>query len=185
MDRKVKWGILGYAWIARDRVIPGMKILKELLDQKAVGGCLRDVGCYPLNLIGWILDDYPIAISAEKTMFQGVDHALTANLRYKNGVLANISCGFDGCSAMVTEINGTKGSILIRDSFIDTTAPLLVIDGDGRTRQIPVESSSCYQAEVEEFSDAVLNNREPALKIKETIRNCRLIEEVLETARIM
>lgn len=147
------------------------------------GGSLRDVGCYPVNLIGWILNDYPTAVSAEKTVFQGVDHALVANLRYKNGVTANISCGFDACSVMLTEINGTKGSILVRESFIDNENPIQVFYEDGRVDLIPVENSDCYQLEVEEFSDAVLHDREPALGLKESIRNCGLIEEILEKAR--
>ncbi len=191
------------------RFLPGIRALKEALEQGAVGeirhiysthrfylqnngdvrvnqelggGCLRDVGCYPVNLIGWLTDDYPQSVSAEKTMFQGVEHALAASLKYKNGVTANISCGFDGCSSMVTEINGTKGSILVRDTFIDTTKPILLTAADGRTEEILVEDSDCYMLEVEEFSDAVLKNREPALGLEETIRNCRLIEAILKAA---
>ncbi|MBS6952206.1 MAG: Gfo/Idh/MocA family oxidoreductase [Enterocloster asparagiformis] len=191
------------------RFLPGIRALKEALEQGAVGeirhiysthrfylqnngdvrvnqelggGCLRDVGCYPVNLIGWLTDDYPQCVSAEKTMFQGVEHALAASLKYKNGVTANISCGFDGCSSMVTEINGTKGSILVRDTFIDTTKPILLTSADGRTEEILVEDSDCYMLEVEEFSDAVLKNREPALGLEETIRNCRLIEAILKAA---
>lgn len=72
---------------------------------------------------------------------------------------------------MLTEINGTKGSILIRDTFIDTRLPILVTDADGRTEEVPVEDSDCYMLEVEEFSDAVLTDREPALGLQETIRN--------------
>ena len=121
------------------RFLPGIKALKGVLESGAIGeichiysthrfylqddgdvrvnrelggGSLRDVGCYPVNLIGWLLNDYPQAVSAEKTMFQGVEHALVASLKYKSGVTANISCGFDGCSSMLTEINGTKGSKL-------------------------------------------------------------------------
>ncbi len=192
------------------RFLPGTRELKRLLDKKVIGevrhiysthrfyledkenvrvneqlggGSLRDVGCYPINLLGWVLNDYPIAVSAEKTVFQGVDHALVANLRYKNGVTANISCGFDACSVMLTEINGTKGSILIRESFIDNENPILVFYEDGRMESVSVENSDCYQLEVEEFSDAVLHGREPVLGLKESIRNCGLIEELLEKAR--
>lgn len=192
------------------RFLPGIRTLKEILDRGTIGeirhiysthrfylqndgdvrvnrelggGSLRDVGCYPVNLIGWLTDAYPEAVSAEKTVFQGVEHALVAGLKYKNGVTANISCGFDGCCCMVTEINGTRGSILIRDTFIDTTKPILVMDADGNTEEIPVEDSDCYMLEVEEFSDAVLKDREPALGLEETIRNCKLIEAILEAAK--
>ncbi len=192
------------------RFLPGVKTLKRLLDEGEIGkirhiysthrfylednqnvrvnaelggGSLWDVGCYPVNLISWLLGDYPVAISAEMNVFQGVDHALVANLRYKDGVTANISCGFDGHSMKLTEINGTKGSILVRSTFIDTNLPIEVFYPDGRIRQIPVEENDCYQLEVEEFSDAVLQGRKPVLELEETIRNCRLMEKILQVAR--
>ena len=152
------------------------------VNQNLGGGSLRDVGCYPVNLLGWILEDYPEKIAAVKTEIQGVDYSLAASLRYKNGVTANISCGFDGHSSMITEINGTKGSLLIRDTFIDTQKSIWLTDMQGNMEEIPVEKSNCYQLEVEEFSKAILSDQEPPLSLKETARNCRLIEEILRAA---
>lgn len=191
------------------RFLPGIDKLREILDSGEIGqirhiysthrfylendgdvrvsrelggGCLRDVGCYPVNLIGLLTDGYPESVSAERTVFQGVDHALTACLRYKDGVTANISCGFDGCSVMVTEINGTRGSILMRNTFIDSESPILVFDAGGVMREVPVKQGQCYRLEVEQFSAALLEGREMPLTLDETERNCRLMEAILLAA---
>lgn len=193
------------------RFLPGMKKLKELLEQGTIGqilhiysshrfrlenendvrvnkelggGSLRDVGCYPVNLAGWILEDEPLEISARKNVFQGVDYALTACLRYKSGAMVNLSCGFDSCGVQVTEINGTKGSILMRNTFIDSKYPIQVFDSSGNLQEITVEPSDCYEQEVREFSDAVLQERDAPLSMKESKRNCRIIENILQAAQM-
>lgn len=150
------------------------------VDEGLGGGSLWDVGCYPVNLIGWILKEEPILYSVEKEMFQGVDFALLACLCYQNGVTASISCGFDGCSAMLTEINGTKGSILMVDSFIDSDTPIIVIGKDKKVIQYPVEAGNCYLLEIEGFSLALLERRKPVLSLEESLRNNGLIEKLLK-----
>lgn len=147
------------------------------------GGSLRDVGCYPINIIRFILNDYPVSFCAKKVEFQGVDSSLTAILKFKNGVIATASAGFDSKSAQLTEINGTKGSMIIRDSFIDTESPILVISGlDGTVTEYKVEACERYRLQVEEFSDAVLYNRAPVLNLSEVVSNNKLIEEILKAA---
>ncbi len=146
------------------------------------GGSLRDVGCYPINIIGMIIKDEPVSFCAQKVMFQGVDKALSAVLKYKSGAICTASSGFDACSTLLTEINGTQGTIIMRDSFIDTDVPILLIK-DGVTTEVPIQACKRYVLEVEEFSDAVLCDREPALDLNEVVRNNRLIEKILEVAQ--
>jgi len=148
------------------------------------GGSLRDVGCYPINIIGLILNDYPISFTAQKVEFQGVDSSLTAVLKYKNGVIATASAGFDAQSTLLTEINGTRGSMIIRDSFIDTDTPILVISGlEGTTTEYKIKACERYCLEVEEFSDMVINDLAPALDLSEVVRNNKLMEEILKIAQ--
>lgn len=147
------------------------------------GGSLRDVGCYPINMVSRILDDYPEQICVQKTMVQGVDLAVSAILKYPNGVMASIHSGFDSCSSQITEIDGTRGSMIIRDSFIDQDerdTPIQVIGSDGVCTEYRLTPSHQYQAEVEEFSRAIIEEREPELNLDETLRNIRLMEAILE-----
>ena len=190
------------------RLSPRIRKLNELLDSGAIGqirniqscfrfilsnwdniklkpdlggGSLWDVGCYPINLIGMILKQAPISYSAQKVMQNGVDIGFSAILKYPGGVLCTVNSGFDSHSAFLTEINGTEGSLLIPDTFQGTDAPMLLLQGD-QTTKIPVESCERYVLEVEEFSDAILTNREPILSLEETVRNTELMRELLECA---
>ena len=145
------------------------------------GGSLRDVGCYPINLIGMIMQDEPVCVCAQKVTFQGVDLALSAVLKYKNGVLCTVSSGFNAQSPVVTEINGTQGTILMRETYDQTDAPILLIK-DGVTTELPVPACRRYVLELEAFSAAILENREAPLDLEETVRNNRLIERILKAA---
>lgn len=146
------------------------------------GGSLLDVGCYPVNIIGMILQDEPVSICAQKTVRYGVDYSLSAVLKYQNGVLCTVSSGFDSQSSMFTEINGTDGTILMRDSFDQTDAPILLIKG-GTATEIPVKACKRYVLEVEEFASSILEGREPCLSLEESARNVRLMERILEAAQ--
>lgn len=152
------------------------------LDASLGGGSLWDVGCYPINLIGQILKQMPEVIQAVKVDRQGVDFALSAVMRYPNEVMAVVNCGFDAQSDQTTEINGTEGSILMRDSFFDSDAPILVVK-DGTTLTLPVPACKRYVLQVEAFSRAVLTGGDSPLPLSETLHNIALIERILQVAQ--
>ncbi len=145
------------------------------------GGSLWDVGCYPINLIGMIMGEEPVSLCAQKTEKHGVDYSLTAVMKYRSGALCTASCGFDSDSALVSEINGSTGGILMRDSFHETDTPILLIR-DGIAEEIPVPACRRYVLEVEDFADAIINRRDPGFSLKETVRNIGLIQRILQAA---
>ncbi|HSK69262.1 MAG TPA: gfo/Idh/MocA family oxidoreductase, partial [Candidatus Limnocylindria bacterium] len=124
----------------------------------------------------------PVSIQALKTARDGVDGSLTAVLKYRSGAICAVDGGFDAQSALVSEICGTKGSLLIRDTFADTGTPIL-LTRDGVTEEVPVEPCSRYVLQMEDFADAILNRRAPGFALAETIRNCGIIERILQTAK--
>jgi len=152
------------------------------LDPALGGGSLWDVGCYPVNLIGMILQDEPISVCAMKTVRQGVEFSLDAVLKYENGAICTLGSGFDSHTAQLTELSGTEGTILVQDSFDGTDVPILLYK-NGTITEIPVEASERYVLEIEDFSNAVLMDREPSFTLDETVRNIRLINRILEAAK--
>lgn len=151
------------------------------LNESLGGGSFRDVGCYPVNLIGMILNDEPLSVCAKKVSFQGVDMALSAVLKYKNDVLCTISSGFNSQSGILTEINGSKGSLILRDTFDGTDIPILLVQ-EGVTTEIPVEACSRYVLQIEAFSKALLEGLDSPLDLRESVRNNRLIARILAAA---
>lgn len=143
------------------------------------GGSLHDVGCYPVNFISMVLKDHPQSISAQAIKKQGVDVALTASLRYEGDVLATVNCSFLGDSVELTEITGSTGTLVIRDTFYDSDLPILLYRGEEETAY-SVEPCDRYQKELEAFADCILNDTEVPLPLEESVMNNRLIREILE-----
>lgn len=146
------------------------------------GGSLWDVGCYPVNLIGLLTGCEPLEIRALREEFQGVDASLSAVMRYPGGVMCTLSCGFDSQCAMVTEINGTQGSLVLTDTFDESDAPIRLIR-DGREDQIAIAACHRYTLEIEDFGKAVLTGRPLIYNTDETVRNTRVINRILEAAK--
>lgn len=145
------------------------------------GGSFWDVGCYPVNLAGMVFQQMPVSVSAMKTEKRGVDFSLSALLQYQSGALCSVSGGFDAQSAQLTQINGTKGSLVFQDVFLGPPSPVKLYQ-NGVLMEYPVQDCDSYQNQVEDFAGAILEGREPAFKLEETIRNTELITRILNAA---
>lgn len=156
------------------------------------GGSLYDVGCYPVNFIGLVLDTItgsaagmgprPDSIQARSVDVDGVDELFSAVLRYPNGVLASAHSGFNAHGRMVSEIVGTKGVLEIPSTFLGTAGAMLLIAGDQR-QEIAIPESDRYRLQVEDFAAAILEKRPPLLTAEETLRNIELLDALYAAAR--
>lgn len=153
------------------------------LNKDLDGGALHDVGCYPINVIGMITGETPIKIKALKNSYRGVDVSLSAILKYPSGIIATLDCGFDSKSCLLTEVSGTKGSIVMRDTFLGTDAPVVtVMNSVGPMEIHQIDASMRYEDEVNAVSKAILEGKKELLSFEETIRNNQLIADILAVA---
>jgi predicted dehydrogenase len=146
------------------------------------GGSLYDVGCYPVNFAGMITGSVPVSIAAKAEFQNGVDVLLSSILQYQNGTIANLNCGFNAYDRVFSEIIGTKGILEIPDTFSGNSGTIILTTETGR-QEINVVESDRYLLEVEDFADAVINNRQPLFSLEETIRNMEVIDRLLELIR--
>lgn len=152
------------------------------LDKALGGGSLYDVGCYPVSFIGMITGEYPEAVSVESVMEDGADLIFSAVLKYKSGIIACISGGFNAYRRVYSEIIGTKGVMEIPDTFLGESGIITITTDSGRA-EVAVAESERYLLEVEDFSNAVKNNSEPYVSLEESERNMRLIDELYSMMR--
>jgi predicted dehydrogenase len=156
------------------------------------GGALYDVGCYPVNFIGMVLDEanktapdssaLPDSVSVECVRTGGVDLAFSALLKYPSGLIASLNCGFNAQKRVHSEIVGIKGALEVPDTFFDNAGSLVLTVGEER-REIPVAPSDHYRLEVEDFADAILQNRAPHFSLAETQRNAELMDRLFAASR--
>ncbi|HEX2861049.1 MAG TPA: Gfo/Idh/MocA family oxidoreductase, partial [Lacunisphaera sp.] len=156
------------------------------------GGSLNDVGCYPVNFIGLVLDTLagcapgagpqPESLLAQSVDVNGVDEMFSALLRYPGGVTAALHSGFNAHSRMAAEIIGTTGMLEVPFTFLGHEGPLTLTTGDQK-QEIAVPESDRYQLQAEDFADAILQNRPPRLTPEETLRNQELLDRLHAAAR--
>lgn len=105
-------------------------------------------------------------------MFTGV-------LKYENDIIAVINSSFNTFDRNYSEIIGTKGIIKIPDTFLDTEGTITVITKEGLT-EIDVGESDRYLYEIEDFANAILNDRKPYLSMDDSIRDMRVMDRLLK-----
>jgi D-xylose 1-dehydrogenase (NADP+, D-xylono-1,5-lactone-forming) len=153
------------------------------------GGSLYDVGCYPVNFIGLVADTVnpgpaalPESVSVQCVREHGIDTIFSALLKYPSGLVAGVNCGFNAHRRVFSEIIGTLGTLEIPDTFFDNPGHLTLTIGDQR-REIPVPQSDRYRLEVEDFADAILQNRPPQFSLTETLRNSLVLDQLLAASQ--
>lgn len=152
------------------------------------GGSLYDVGCYPVNFIGMVVDkmsggsSMPESVSVELDRTGGVDVIFSALMKYRSGLIASANCGFNAQKRVFSEIVGTKGALEIPDTFLDNAGALTLTIAEERD-QIRVEASDRYQLEIEDFAEAILHRREPGLSLNETQRNMEVLDRLFAACK--
>jgi len=155
------------------------------------GGSLYDVGCYPVNFIGMVINEItrgqpggamPEAISAQCTRSGGVDIIYSALLKYPSGLIASLNSGFNTQRGVASEIVGTRGALEIPDTFSDNPGNLTLTTGEERC-EISVEGSDRYLLEVEDFADTIVQGRAPRLSLAETQRNMEIMDRLHAAAK--
>jgi xylose dehydrogenase (NAD/NADP) len=156
------------------------------------GGALYDVGCYPVNFVGMVVDaiageapgagGQPESVAVECVRVGGVDLNFSALLRYPSGLLAALHCGFNAHKRVFAEITGTQGVLEIPDTFFDPAGVLTLTLGEER-REIAVAASDRYRHEVEDFAEAIRQKRSPQFSLVETLRNAEVMDRLLAASR--
>lgn len=111
------------------------------------GGAMMDLGCYPLNWVLMTMSAAPVDVSASATLTRrGVDESMQAQLKFANGVTAEIatSMALDQVVETRLQVVGEKGEI----DFINPIAPhmgaSLTCQVNGETEIAPIDPVTTY-----------------------------------------
>ena len=156
------------------------------------GGALYDIGCYPVNFIGFVADELagrpdsggvqPASVSATCVRAGGIDVSFSALLNYAGGLVAAAHCGFDTHKRVCAELVGTLGVLEIPDTYFDNPGLLTLTIGEER-RELPVAESDRYRHEVEDFAAAILGQHAPQFPLAESLRNAEVLDRLFAAAR--
>ncbi len=151
------------------------------------GGCLWDVGVYPLSLAQTIFGGPPERVTALQSLGpSGVDEAFVGVLRYPGGGLAQIAASFRAPFYTQATIVGTQGRLEIAQPFVgigETTDGLVVVDAAGKRQKLVVPQQELYAGEVADMHAAILDGAPPYLSLSETRRHVQTALALYQAAQ--
>lgn len=167
------------------------------------GGTLIDMGGHCIDLLEMFFGRVvKVSCFINNTIhdYKSEDSA-TAMLFFENGALGTVDTFFcipDNSSKNVLELYGSKGSILAKGTIGQGSAGEMTAfleQGDeeydaqqarmeGQGISIDPEPVNTYQAEIEEFSRAIIDDREPAISAELGLRSQKILTACYESARL-
>ena len=158
--RLVKSGSLGEpAYLKADFAFPGLDRDPKgrLLNPELAGGSLLDIGIYPVFLAYWMLGVPQSFRAVAKFHPTGVEKQIGLLFEYPNAI-ALLYSGLSSHSEMRAEISCTKGNIYIRPRWHETDGFEVVVEGEGRSVDMPTLGKG-YTQEIVEVHECLRQGR--------------------------
>ena len=163
------------------------KIDKEgrLFNKKLGGGSILDLGCYPVSFITMLLekfkfihfDDYKVFRKKVEVGETGVDIDSKIEMKVNNKIIIELSSSFKKNIGLATEIYGSKGSIVIPNTWTGSSNIILKKENN---KDIIVfdEIDDIYLDQINTISNNLLNNN-IGHNIDNMLLNMKIIDQWL------
>ncbi len=148
------------------------------------GGCLWDVGCYPVSFARFLLGAEPVEVFGSAVPGPtGVDQTFAGQLVFPGGIPVQIDAGIASPLRTEMEVVGTAGVIRVRSPYRPRAAqPILLARGD-ETETVTIEPQDRFRLEIEDLAEAAGGRRLPLVSLAESRGNVRAIQALYESAR--
>lgn len=149
------------------------------------GGCLWDVGVYPLSYAQYVFGGPPVAVFGRQWKGDtGVDEDFAGLLWYPGGGMAQIASSFRSPLHTHFEIIGTEGRLMLNRPFIkmDDGRRLVFYPTQGDEQEISVPEKELYLGEIEDMHAAILDGTAPYLSLEETRNHVRTALALYQSA---
>lgn len=157
------------------------------LQSELGGGCLWDVGIYPISFSQFILGGPPQWVMGDQWIGEsGVDEVFSGQMHYSGGRMAQITSSFHTPFFTSADIVGTEGRLSLERPFlfdVDGRRPRLVYHpAEGEPQEIPVPEQYLYLGEVEDMHAAILDGAPNYLTLSESRNHVRTALALYESA---
>ena len=190
---------LEMARLARERVLGAVKVIEasagfrigdpaqwRLNKALSGGGSLLDIGIYALQAARYIAGEEPTSVSAQVSITDpvkfkpGVDESVLFRLQFPGGAVANCS------SSYATGLNrfwaGAEGGWFEVNPALNYTGIKGRLSGPQGPRDFGLPAVDHFAAEMDAFSDCILNDRPTTVPGEEGRRDQRIMAAIYESA---
>lgn len=147
------------------------------------GGALRDVGAYCVNVMRLMSGEEPVEAKALANCGE-VDEMLAGLLKFPGGALGYFGCSLRTHFACSYEMSGTEGTLIVDAGTIpkDNQPHAVRVCRDHEWQTYETPPANHYQLMVEDFAEALLENRRPLYVARDAIGNMKAIDMLLKDA---
>jgi len=159
------------------------------------GGCLWDVGVYPLSFAQCIMGGPPKQVFGSRWVGEtGVDEVFAGQMVYESQTssvpatptfpMAQISSSFRTPLHTFVEIVGTQGRLHLNRPFVDLdeNRKMVFYSSRGDVEDIPVPTQELYSGEVEDMHAAILDGAPNYLRLEDTRDHIRTVLALQQSA---
>jgi predicted dehydrogenase len=158
------------------------------------GGPVGDTGVYSINAARYVTGEEPVEVAAmahrpaDDPRFREVPESVSFTLRFPSGVLAHCDCSFATSVSRHYRVHCTDGFINMDPAFGYGGLRLTVSQGsekkgDARKSELLFEQVNHFAAEMDHFSDCILNGKNPRTPGEMGLADMRVIVTIDEAAR--
>jgi predicted dehydrogenase len=150
------------------------------------GGCLMDIGCYPVSLSRFLFDAEPVHVSARFVVDpeHGVDQFVSGIMEFEKGI-ATFSCSTKLASFQRVSVFGSRGRLELELPFNPPTdrPSRANLEVDGAVEHIQFDVCDQYGIQADLFSRAILENIDVPTPINDALANMQTIEALVRNQR--
>jgi predicted dehydrogenase len=153
----------------------------------AGGGSLMDIGVYALQAARYLTGEEPTEVYAMSystpgdPRFKEVEETITFQLRFPGGVLANCSSSYGASGLNRWRIVGPRGWAELEPA-LSYTGLRMRVGGSGRIEERMLPQVDHFAAEMDHFSECIMNKTEPLTPGEEGLRDANILMAIYESA---
>ena len=159
------------------------------LEGDLAGGPLMDMGVYCVNAARYLFRADPVEVTGFATAggpkFGEVAEMVGAVLRFPDGQLAYLGCGFNHAKASEFNLMGTEGSVRLGKAFSFTGEKIMQVEleSDSKPTTTTYKDTDHVGAEIVYFADCIQNDTEVEPDGYEGLADLMIIDAIRESAK--
>jgi predicted dehydrogenase len=148
------------------------------------GGATYDLGVYCINAARTLFGAEPVAVLAKAVEREGTDDSMTALLYFPGDRLAQFTVSNSVAGVSEYRIAGAQGDLRLEPAFEYAEGNELYLTIDEKTKHESFPKRDQFAPELSYFSNCILHDLEPEPSAEEGLCDVRVIEAILESARL-
>jgi predicted dehydrogenase len=154
----------------------------------AGGGPLMDLGVYCVNTSRWLVDEDPVAVSAQSwkhdaSRFREVEEGVAFRMNFASGLVVQGSSTYSSVMSSFLSVQGSKGWALLAPAFTFEHARNLVGNASGRSIHRTFKIVDEFAPQLDAFAAAIQTGTAVEADGIQGLRDLSIIAAIYEAAR--